>query len=177
MDPNIIFRDPKSDDDAVLRAASQLASLGVAARLWADVANDPSYRAFHRNVAIYELLKRHLVRRSTLDEAASLLAGGRWLLDAVIEKIEAMGGEIPVKVPAAGAAFIIRFPKDPAASHPDVGIYVALDRNLDAALLRGALMSQSDDARLGKTRIVDFALFPASLALASVRSGDRNWQR
>ena len=163
----LTFRNPKSDDGTVLRTAAQITPGGAPAQMWADVANDSSYRMFHRAVAAYELFKRHLERPSTLEQTASLLAGGRWLHDAVIEKVETMGGEVPVEVPADGAAFVIRFPKDPAAPHPEVGFYLAVDRNLEAMPLRDALMSRTNDPSLGQIHIVDFALFPVSLTPTS----------
>ncbi|HXO72027.1 MAG TPA: hypothetical protein VN838_23950 [Bradyrhizobium sp.] len=158
MDANDIIRDPRSGDDAVLDAVSRLRSVATQARVWTDIANDSSYRTFHRDVAIYELFRRHFIKPSTLGETASLLAGGSWLADAVVEKIETISGEIPVAVPAGGASFIVRFAKAPARA--DAGVYLALDRDLDADLLRDALMSRNKDPGLDKVRIVDFALFP-----------------
>lgn len=154
------FRDPNSDDETVLRAASQIGLGSVPAQFWSDIANSSSHRAFHRAVAAYELFRRHLGRPSTLKQAATLLAGGRWLQDAVIEKIETLGGEIPVVVPAGGAAFVIRFPKDEVPPLSEMGIYLAVERNLDPRLLRDALMSKANDPSLDQTRILDFALFP-----------------
>jgi hypothetical protein len=165
MDTNTrIFRDQRSDLSAVLRAITQIAASGVPATVWTDVANDPSYRPFHRALAVYELFNRHLARPATLEHVAFLLAGGRWLLDAAIDKVELMGGEVPVQVPIGGAAFVIRLAKDAAAVRPEVGIYLALDRALDARLLRDALMSRATDASVGQVRIVDFAVFPEALA-------------
>src|SRR3954453_10791458 len=92
MDTNArIFRDLRSDDDAVLQAISQMTTGSAPATLWTEVANDPSYRPFHRAVAVHELFKRHVARPVTLEQLALLLTGGCWLLDAVIEKIELMG--------------------------------------------------------------------------------------
>jgi len=163
-----IFLDPKSDDDAIVRAISRMPDGSVPASLWTQVANDPSYRPFHRAVAAYELFRRH-VTPVTLEQIARLLAGGRWLLDAEIEKIELMGGEIPVRVPTSGTAFIIRLPNDPTTTYPDVGMYLALDRDLDATLLRDALMSRPTDPSVGQIHIVDFALFPESLVMSKSR--------
>ena len=87
----------------------------------------------------------------------------------MIEKIELMGGEIPVRVPAGGTAFVIRLPKDPTAAHPEVGIYLTLDRALDAKLLRDALMSKATDPSVGQIHMVDFALFPESLVATNSR--------
>lgn len=165
MDINaIIFRNPTTDDSAVLRAISQIPVGGAPVNLWTDVANDLSYRPFHRAAAIYELFRRHFVRPATLEQIASLLAGGRWLLDAVLEKIGSIGGEIPVQVPPGGTAFVLRLRKDPAAAYPQVGIYLALDGELDANLLRDALMSIANGPAAGKVRIVDYAVFPERLA-------------
>jgi hypothetical protein len=158
-----IFLDPRSDDDTMLGAISQMTPSGPPASLWTQVANDPSYRPFHRAAAIYELFKRHVAKPVTLEQTARLLAGGRWLLESVIEKIESMAGEIPVQVPAGGTAFVIRLAKNSTAAHPGVGIYLALDHSLDAKLLRDALMSRATDPSVGQIRIVDFALFPKSL--------------
>ncbi len=163
------FLDPRSDDAAVLRAISRMTAGSVPVSLWTQVANDPSYRPFHRAVAVRELFKRHVVTPMTLEQTARLLAGGLWLLDAEIEKIELMGGEIPVRVPIGGTAFIIRLPSDPTAAHPDLGMYLALDGDLDATLLRDALMSRPVDPSVGQIRIVDFALFPESVVTTNSR--------
>jgi hypothetical protein len=100
----------------------------------------------------------------TLEQLALLLDGGRWLPQAVVEKIELIAGEVPVRVPTGGAAFVIRLPQDPATTGPEVGIYLALDRAIDARLLRDALMSRVADPAVGQIHIVDLALFPESVA-------------
>lgn len=161
------FQDPRSDDEAVIHALAQMSASGVPAALLTRVANDPSYRPFHRAAAVHELFKRHVERLATLRELASILAGGNWLVDAVIEKIESMGGEIPLEVPIAGAAFVIRLPREPEAVYPEVGVYLALDRPLDVTMLRDALMSRATDPSVGRIRIVDFALFPENLVANS----------
>lgn len=158
-----IFLDPSSDDDTVLRAISQLITSETPTSLWTRVANDPSYRPFHRAAAVRELFRRHVARPMMLADAARLLDGGRWLLDAEIEQIGVMGGEIPVRIPAGGTAFVIRLPQDARATRPRVGIYLVLDHALDTNLLRDALMSKARDPSIEKIHIVDFALFPESL--------------
>jgi len=164
MDDNAgMFLDRGSDDDTVLRAVSRLSTADAPGTLWTQVANDGSYRPFHRAVAVHELFKRHVVPPMTLRQLASLLDGGRWLVSAVIERIESMGGEIPVRVPAGGSAYVIRLPKTPATGGPEVGVYLALDRAIDAELLRDALMSGATDPSVGEVRIVDLHLYPESL--------------
>jgi hypothetical protein len=163
------FLDPTSDDDAILRAVARMTGDRVPAGLWAHVANDPAYRPFHRAVAVYELFQRHVATPATLEQIARLLDGGGWLRNAALEKIESMGGEAPVLVPAGGAAFVIRLPHDPTAARPEIGVYLALDRDLDATSLRDALMSKPTDPSAGQIRIVDFSLFPESLATTNSR--------
>jgi hypothetical protein len=166
MDTNAkIFLDPMADDGEVLRAISQMTTSAAPVTLWIQVANDPSYRPFHRATAVHELFKGHIVKPITLKQIALLLAGGRWLLEAIVEKIESLGGEIPIEVPAGGAAFVIRLPRDPEMVYPEIGIYLALDRDLDAELLRDALMSRATNLSVGQISIVDFALFPKSLSI------------
>jgi len=158
------FSDPRSDDDAVLRAVSQIPSGVTDASLWTRVANDPSYRPFHRAVAVYELFRRHIATPVTLQRTALLLAGGAWLPDAAIEKIESMAGETPVRIPAGGAAFIVRLPGHTAAAHPEIAIYLALDRTLDPRLLRDALTATAADPKVREVRIMEFALVPERLS-------------
>jgi hypothetical protein len=161
MDINTkIFLDARSDDDAVLRAVLQMTNSSAPSTLWTQVANDPLYRPFHRAVAVHELFKRYVATPITLEQIA-LLTHGRWLLDAVIEKVELMGGEIPVQIPPGGAGFVIRLPKDPVAAYPEFGIYLALNLAIDAELLRNALLSHADQS-VGQIRIVDFAFSPRS---------------
>jgi hypothetical protein len=158
------FRDPGSDDGQVLRAISRMTGLDVPAAVWTEVADDPACRPFHRAVAVQELFKREVRPPVTLDQVAALLAGGRWLPDASIEKVTSMGGELPVRVPPGGAAFVLRLPGDPAATRPERGIYLALDRSLDAELFRDALRSRATDPSVGRARVVDLAVFPERLA-------------
>jgi hypothetical protein len=158
-----IFLDPRSDDAAVLRAVSRITSGHSSATLWTQVANDPKYRPFHRAVAVYELFKRHVAKPMALKQLARLLDGAPWLLEAAIEKIEVMGGEIPVHIPDHGAGFVVRLPMDSAMTYPAVGMYLALDSTIDADRLRDALMSRITEPPIGQIRIVDFSLFPASL--------------
>jgi hypothetical protein len=142
---------------------------GASITLWTEVANDPSYRPFHRAVAVHELFKRHVGKPVPLKQIALLLAGGCWLVDAAVEKIESMGGEIPLRIPVGGAAFVVRLPEDSAAANPKFAIYLALGRALDPNVLRDALMSMATDPSVGETRIMDFALFPESLAATSIK--------
>jgi len=164
MDDSVrIFLDPGSDDDTVLHAISQMANGSITPSLWTKVANDTSYRPFHRAAAVHELFRRHVSEPVTLRDLALLLDGGRWLIEAVIERIEVMAGEIPVRVPAGGAAFIIRLPQDAAMSSPEAGMYLALDRVIDAGQLREALMSEVTDGSVRQIRVVDITLFPDRL--------------
>jgi hypothetical protein len=167
-----IFRNLTSDDTAVLRATARIPAGGAPAHLWTDVANDPEYRPFHRAVAVYELLKRQFAVGATLGELSSLLAGGGWLLDAAIEKVTTMGGEIPLAIPPLGAAFVIRMPIDAGTAHPEIGAYLTVDRDLDAGELRDALMSRSTEPAVVQTRLGDLALFPENLAEAWYQSSN-----
>jgi hypothetical protein len=155
-----LFRDPRSDDDTLMKAVSAMSSAEEAtAQLWTDVANAPQYRRSHRNLAVRELLRRHLAKPSSLAQAASLLAGGSWLGDAVVEKIEVMGGEAVVRIPSGGAGFVIRLPVEATGAAPSSGLYLALDHDLDATTLREVLMSRNGDPALGRIQITDVAWF------------------
>jgi hypothetical protein len=154
-----VFRDLASDDGALARAVARLTADEATPQLWTDVANDPRYRRSHRNLAVRELFRRHMARPSSLGQAASLLAGGSWLGDAIVEKIEVMGGEALVAIPPGGAGFVIRLPGDAAGDVPSSGFYLALDVDLDAASLRDVLMSRNRDPALGRIQIADFAWF------------------
>jgi hypothetical protein len=164
VDSNVrIFGDPKSSRDAVLHAISQITPDVADADLWVRVANDPSYQPFHRAVAVYELFQRHVRKSMTLQQMASLFAGCQWLQDAFVERIELMGGEVPVQIPDGGEGIVIRLSKHSAATDPKVGVYLALDRRLEPNTLRDALMSRATAPSILETRIMDFALFPESL--------------
>ena len=158
-----VFQDPGSSDEALLRCIGRIPPGGAPASLWSGVANDPACRPFHRSLAVYELMRRHLPRPATLAQAALLFAGAAWLAAASIEKIEVMGGEIPVAIPEGGAAFVLRLPREPSAAHPDLGAYLALDQDLDAAALRRGLELGAADPGLAGVTIRDFALFPERL--------------
>ncbi len=107
-----------------------------------------------------EELARHLAKPSRLEDVASLLAGAIWLADAAVEKIEVMGGEALIAIPAHGSGFVIRFPASSALDEPSRGVYLALDGDIAAMDLRDVLMSKDHDPTLGRIRIVDFAFFP-----------------
>ena len=163
MDDSIaVFKNPHSSNSALLRAAAKISS-GVPASLWNNVANNPACRAFQRSVAVFVLLQRHLTRPATLAQAAILLEGGFWLNDAQVEKVEVMGGEIPVVIPEGGSAFVIHFMKDLGADQPDIGVYLALDHDLNVSQLRRSLMLRIPDPESAKVMITDFYLFPEDL--------------
>ena len=157
-----VFLDARSEDAAVLRSAAELKGAGAPVHVWTRVANSPSYRPFHRAVAIQQLIKRHVAKAVTLDQAAGILGGGNWLMEAEVEKIEEIGGEIPVRIPTGGRAYVIRFPSGASETHLEVGAYLALNRDLDTHILRDGLSGAIDDyAR--QTQIVDIAVFPECL--------------
>ena len=160
-----IFLDPRADDDALLGAVSLLMPRDVPSSFWTQVANDPSYRLFHRVVAVREVFRRYVTVPMLLSDVARLLDGARWLPHALVEEIKTMGGEIPVGIPAGGAAFVIGFPQAPGAEHPSMGLYLVLDRELDAGTLGNVLMLQALDASVGQIRIVGFSFFPEILSV------------
>ncbi|MBS1911263.1 MAG: hypothetical protein JST22_04700 [Bacteroidetes bacterium] len=158
------IHDRGASEGAFLEAVSRIPAGRVPSAFWSDIANDRSYRMFRSDVAVFELFRRHQARPSTLGRTAALLAGGRWLADAVIEKIVNLGGEIPVVVPEGGVAFIIRLPNDQQTPHRDMVIYLALDHDIDAAPLRDALMGRSANPSINGITITDFSLYPETIA-------------
>ena len=106
-----------------------------------------------RHAAGRELLKRHLAKGSTLGQLASSLSGAPWLAATRVEKVEALGGELPVAIPAGGAVFVVRL-------DADSGVYLALDRDLEPSELRDVLMSKNRDGALARIRLLDFSFFP-----------------
>lgn len=113
--------------------------------------------------ALHARIRERLHPPCTLSDAADVLGAARWLDTASIAKVDAITGEIPVRVPAGGSAFVIRVPSAPGAG-PEWGMYLALDRDLGVGQLRDALTSMSADLLVPRTRIVDVSLFPPSLA-------------
>jgi hypothetical protein len=157
-----LVKDPDSDDDTLLRAISRMTTEEAPVALWTGVANDPSYRPFQRALAIRELFRRHVSRSMTLEQIASILGGAEWLPDAAVERIDSIAGEVPVRVPADGAAFVVRLAEDPARTSLKMGFYLALDQLVEPALLRDALRARPGGKSVGGVRMVDFAFFPDS---------------
>jgi hypothetical protein len=157
-----VVKDPAADAASVLAALARVPA-GEPPSLWAGVANDAAFPAFHRSVAAWQLLQRHVPSGTSLRDAAALLAGAGWLDGAELEKIEMLGGELPVAIPEGGAAFILRLPRGPAAEVPDLGAYLALDRDADAATLRAALQGRPAGQALAGARLTGVAMFPESL--------------
>ena len=161
-DQALLFRDPNTDDEAILRAVAQLSAAETPASLWSGVANNQSFRPFHRAVAVRELFRQHVRRSMTLGRVAALLAGGCWLTDAWIERIELVGGEALIPLPVAGAAFVIRLARMPSAREWKLGLYLAVDELIDAETLRDALMSKAANRAVAQIRVLDLAVFPES---------------
>lgn len=162
-----VLRDPKSDDEAVARAAARMADGGAPASFWASVADDARPRPFQRALAIRHLFERHVPKGSTLKQCAALLAGARWLSGAPVEKVERMGGELPVRVHAGGSAFVIRLPRGSGSGEAEAGLYLSLDTDIEAEALRAALMSKSNSWLSNDVCVTDFAFFPESLGRTS----------
>lgn len=156
-----VMKDPAADAASVLAAVTRVPA-GEPASLWSGVANDAVFPVFHRSLAAWQLIKRHLPPGIELRAAAALLAGAGWLDSAELEKIELLGGEIPVVVPEQGAAFILRLPRG-AAEVPELGAYLALDQDTDAATLRAALQARPTQKALEGARLTGVALFPDPL--------------
>jgi hypothetical protein len=162
----VVMTDRAADPAAVLSAATRVPA-NAPASLWSDVANDASFPVAHRSVAAWQLLKRHVRPGMPLRDAAALLAGARWLDGADLEKIESLGGELPVVIPEHGAAFMLRLPHGTPGELPDLGAYLAIDQDTDAGTLRAALQSHAAGAALGNARLSGIALFPDHLGPAT----------
>jgi hypothetical protein len=157
-----VVNDPAAGATAVLAAVDQVAA-SEPASLWSGVANDARFPIEHRSLAAWQLIKRHVRPGDTVGAVATRLAGAVWLDTAELEKITAMGGELPIAIPAHGAAFIVRLPRGASVTVPDLGAYLAFDRDSDAATLRAALSSRPAGAGLAGAHITGVAMFPDSL--------------
>lgn len=158
-----LVKDPGSDDGALLGAVSRMTTEETPVALWTSVANDPSRRPFQRAVAIRELFRRHVSGSMALRQIAALLGGAEWLSDAGVERVDSIAGEIPVRVPEGGSAFVVRLADDPARTSSKMGFYLALDERVEPSTLREALRSRAAGEPVGEVRMVDFAFFPDSL--------------
>lgn len=160
------MKDPTADAASVLSAVAHVPA-NQPSSLWSDVANDAAFPAFHRSIAAWQLIKRHVTPGIALGEAAPRLAGTTWLDGAELEKITVLGGELPVVIPEGGSAFIVRLPRGSAGQVPDLGAYLALDHDTDVATLRAAMASRPAGAGLAGTRITGVAMFPETLGAVS----------
>lgn len=160
-----VLKDPAADAASVVAAVGHVPA-SEPASLWSDVANHAGFPAFHRSLAAWQLIKRYVPPGTSVRAAAARLSGATWLESAELEKITAITGEIPVVIPEHGAAFVVRLPRGSAGEVPDLGAYLALDRDTDAAMLRAALTSQPTGASLAVARITGVAMFPEALGAA-----------
>jgi hypothetical protein len=162
---------PESSDARLWAAASRLPTAASTVELWTGVANDRRYRPFHRGLAAYQLFRRHVRVPVPVGELRSLLAGAGWLRDTAIERVRAMGGEVPVPVPPDGVVFVVRLPASDDETVPALGLYLALDRAIDAGRLRDSLMAAGPDPAAdraaappdpaaGRATVVGVAVFP-----------------
>lgn len=162
-DPAIAAVTDRAANTATVRAASERVAAGAPASVWSSVANDAGFPTAHRSIAAWQLLKRHVAGGAALRDVSAVLVGASWLDGAELEKIEAMGGELPVVVPEGGAAFVLRLGRGDGDELPDLGAYVALDRDSDAVGLRAALQGKPAVA-LDGAHVAGIAMFPESLA-------------
>jgi hypothetical protein len=160
-----VLKDPAADAASVLSAVGHVPA-SEPASLWSDVANHAGFPAFHRSLAAWQLIKRHVPPGTSLGDATTRLAGASWLDGAELEKITAITGELPVVIPEHGAAFVVRLPRGSASEVPDLGVYLALDQDTDGATLRAALTGRPAGAALAGAHITGVAMFPEALGAA-----------
>lgn len=160
------LKDPTADAASLLSSVAHV-PVSEPSSLWSDVANDAAFPLFHRSIAAWQLIKRHVPPGIPLGEAATRLAGATWLDSAEIEKITVLGGELPVVVPDGGSAIIVRLPRGSANEVPMLGAYLAFDRDTEVATLRAALASRPAGAALAGARVTGVAVFPETLGAPS----------
>jgi len=160
-----VLKDPAAGAASVLAAVGHVPA-SEPASLWSDVSNDAGFPAFHRSLAAWQLIKRHVPPGISLGDAATRLAGATWLDSAELEKITALACELPVMIPEHGAAFVVRLPRGSVNEVPDLGAYLALDHDTDTATLRAALASRPAGAALANAHVTGVAMFPEALGTA-----------
>ena len=166
MDPAAqVVTDPKADNAAVLAAFNQI-SATAPPTLWSGVANDERFPIEHRSLVAWELIKRHVHPGITLGDTAHQLAGARWLEHAQLEKVTEMAGELPIEIPERGAAFVVHLARSPQSTLPDLGAYLAIDRDCEATVLRAMLTSPSTNTASIGVHVVGVAMFPDPLTLS-----------
>jgi hypothetical protein len=151
---------PESSDARLWAAASRLPMAASTVELWSGVANDRRYRPFPRGLAAYQLFRRHVRIPVPVGELGSLLAPAGWLHHSAVERVDRLGGEVPVVVPPDGAAFVIRLPVSEDGTVPVLGLYLAVDRVIGAARLRDALSTAATEPATDRATVLDISLFP-----------------
>jgi hypothetical protein len=104
----------KSISESDLKAAiSKLEDVTEPASFWTGIANDPSYSAAHRAIAICQLFKRHVKKALPIVDLARLLDGPDWIDSATVTAVDHLKGELPVEWNLGETVLAIRlFPRD-----------------------------------------------------------------
>ncbi len=147
------IRDRTTSPAALLSAIAALGDAGEPASFWLAIAEDPSYRAIHRAVALCQFFKRHITTPLSIAELATLLKHAEWIATGTVSEVRHLKGEIPVQWNLGEGVLAIRAftPVDGAPV-----LYLRLERPIESdAFVR--LMRGASDVRGGETRILEAA--------------------
>jgi len=76
---------------------SKLEGVTEPASFWVDIANDPTYPAMHRVLAICQFFKRHVRVPIKVVDLATRLNRPDWINSGSVTRVDHLKGEIPVE--------------------------------------------------------------------------------
>ena len=143
-----------SEDD--LRSEiSKLEGVTEPPSFWLGIANDPTYNALHRALAICQFFKRHVKKPITIAELAGLLDDPAWINSSTVASIEHLKGEVPVEWNLGEAVLAIRLFSRKAEEVPV--LYLRLSRPLDAETFVQIMKGGQADAATAGASLLEAA--------------------
>jgi hypothetical protein len=144
MDRNVLERiSEKTISESDLRSAiKKLEGVTEPSSLWLGIANDQTYSAVHRAIAICQFFKRHFRKPVTIVHLAGLLDGGDWIKSSTVTTVNHLKGEIPVEWNPGETVFAIRL--FPGRTEASPVLYIRLSQTLEAATFVQIMASRCD---------------------------------
>ena len=122
----------------------KLEDAGEPASFWLDIANDQTYSAIHRALAICQFFKRHMREPVNIVDLAKLLDSPDWIKSGMVTTVNHLKGEIPVEWNLGETVLAIRlFPGEVEVS---LVLYVRLSQSIKAETFVQIMSASQYDA-------------------------------
>ena len=122
----------------------KLADVTEPPSFWLDIANDQTYPAGHRAIAICQFFKRHMREPVTIVDLARLLDSPEWIKSSMVTTVNHLKGEIPVAWNLGETVLAIRlFPTEVDVS---LVLYIRLSQSIEAETFVQIMSASQYDA-------------------------------